>query len=85
MPKSAFTDAYGEFRAMLVSARERAGLTQAELAQRLGKPQSYISKYETNVRRLDVVEFYAVARALRLDPVELFTDLVRRLPKKVEI
>jgi transcriptional regulator with XRE-family HTH domain len=39
-------------------------LTQAEVAKRLGKPQSYVSKYETGERRLDVVEFLDVAAAV---------------------
>lgn len=43
------------------------GLTQAELSARLGKPQSFVSKYERGERRLDVVEFVEIARELSLD------------------
>lgn len=85
MPKSAFTDAYALMIESLISARERAGVTQAQLGERLNKPQPWVSKVERGVRRIDVVEFYAIARALKVDPVEMFADLVRRLPKKVEI
>lgn len=53
--------------AMLVSARDRAGLTQQQLADRLGKPQSFVAKYEGGERRLDVVEFMTIARALMFD------------------
>lgn len=52
---------------------------------RLGKPQPFVSKIERGVRRIDVVEFCAIARALKLDPVELFASVCARLPKVVEI
>ena len=52
---------------LLVAAREKAGLTQQQLADRLGKPQSFISKYEGGERRIDVVEFVAIADALQMD------------------
>jgi transcriptional regulator with XRE-family HTH domain len=63
--------AYQKFRELLVKVRKGAGITQAELAQNLNRPQSFVSKYERGERRLDVVEFGDVARALNLDPVKL--------------
>ncbi len=51
----------------LADARREAGLTQTELAHKLGKRQQYVSKYEQGERRLDVVEFIDIARSLRLD------------------
>ena len=42
-------------------------LTQVELAKRLGRPQSYVSKFERGERRLDVIEFAEVARPLDVD------------------
>jgi transcriptional regulator with XRE-family HTH domain len=85
MPKSAFTDAYGVLLKTLVAARNSAGLTQAQLSARLNKPQPFISKVERGVRRIDVIEFYAIARALGADPTTLFTTVVRRLPRSVDI
>lgn len=70
---------YAEFRALLVAAREDAGLTQTSLAARLGKPQSYVSKYERGERRLDVVETTDIARALGVDPLTIVDMLVRRI------
>src|SRR5882672_6301709 len=64
---------YGRFRALLVQARKDAGLTQQELAMRLGRPQSFVSKTERGERRLDVIEFLEVAQALNLD-VPRFLD-----------
>lgn len=85
MPRSVFTDAYAVLLDVLVDARKRAGLTQVELSERLGKPQPFISKVERGVRRIDVIEFYAIARALRLEPLTLFARLSKRLPMNVEI
>lgn len=85
MPRSVFTDAYATFLAVLIAARRRMGVTQVELGQRLGKPQTFVSKIERGVRRLDVVEFYAVAKAIGVDPVELFGEIAGRLPDQVEI
>lgn len=65
------------FRGMLVSARKNAGLTQAELAKKLNRPQSYVSKYENGERRLDVVEFLEVTEALNIDSCN-FLKLLRR-------
>lgn len=60
----------------LIAARKEAGLTQAELASRLGKLQSYVTKYEREERRIDVIEFIMIARALGLPPEKLFTEVV---------
>lgn len=75
--KTIFTPRYERFRRALEAARESAGFTQVQLADRLGKPQSYISKYERGERRLDVEEFLQVAEALEIDPAELIRDLAR--------
>ena len=49
---------------LLVQARSDAGLSQVDLAARLHRPQSYVSKFESGERRLDVVEFIEVAEAI---------------------
>lgn len=67
MAKSLHTPEYAEFRSLMARARDDKGLTQTELATTLGKPQSFVSKYEGGERRLDVIEFIAVCRALQLD------------------
>lgn len=85
MPKSVFTDAYASFLAVLIAARKDARVSQIELAARLGKTQSFVSQIERGVRRVDVIEFYALAKALRIDPSRLFTDVVGHLPERVDI
>lgn len=59
---------YGILRARLVELREAKGLTQMDIALQLGKPQSYVSKYERGERRLDIVELIAVTKVLGLIP-----------------
>ena len=78
MPKSAFSRKHEQFRRLLADARQAAGLTQVALAKRLGRPQSFVSKFERGERRLDVIEFLDVARALRVDPATIIADLERR-------
>jgi transcriptional regulator with XRE-family HTH domain len=62
---------------MLVAARKEAGLTQEQLAERLGWSQTDISKVERGVRRLDLIEFLAFGRAIGFDSREF----IRRLEK----
>jgi transcriptional regulator with XRE-family HTH domain len=70
-------DARRRFRELLVEARKRAGITQYEIAARLGRPQSFVSKYERGERRLDVLEFREVADALGIDPLRFLRRLYR--------
>lgn len=53
-------------RGMVRQARLDAGMTQVELAAALGRPQSFVSKYESGERRLDVLELRTVCVALGL-------------------
>jgi len=55
---------------LLRELRREAGLPQVEVAKRLGKPQSFVSKYESGERRLDVLELRELCRALEVDFVE---------------
>lgn len=65
----------------MVAARNSAGLTQTELADKLGRPQSYVSKYERGERRLDVIEFLVLADLLNLDIYDFITRL-SGIPRK---
>lgn len=60
------------------SARKARGITQLELAKRLGKPQSFVSKAEMGERRLDVVEFLHFMRAIEGEPHALLRDIERQ-------
>ncbi|MBX3429713.1 MAG: helix-turn-helix transcriptional regulator [Hyphomonadaceae bacterium] len=85
MPKSIFTGAHRHLVDVLTEARKEEGVTQGDLAAKVGKDQTFISLIERSQRRVDVLEFVALARAMGADPVELFEELVRRLPKRFEI
>jgi transcriptional regulator with XRE-family HTH domain len=63
---------------VLAAARERAGLSQQELADKLTKPQSFISSYERGGRRVDVLELHLIAEALGASPIELFKSISHR-------
>ena len=75
MTNSIFTDRYDRFRLSLVEARQAKDITQVELAKKLKRPQSFVSKYERGERRLDVIEFFEVARAVGIDPIALLKSL----------
>lgn len=81
MPNPLHNPNYALFRTMLVEARNREGITQVEAALKLGKPQSYVSKYERGERRLDFVEFMEVAWVLGLDVSKFLRDFRRRTGK----
>jgi transcriptional regulator with XRE-family HTH domain len=76
MQKSLKSPEYERLIALLVAVRHDAGVQQQKLAAKLGKPQSFIAKYEGGERRIDLIEFIAIARALGADPVKLFGDFV---------
>ena len=79
MTKSLHTAQYAALIRVLVEARKESGLTQQEVADRLGKPQSYIAKLEGGERRLDVVEFVALVNAMNSEPTALFAHLLGAL------
>ena len=60
---------------ILVETRQSKSLTQTEIATRLGKPQSFVSKYESGERRLDVVEFLEVCEALSVKPSSILDKI----------
>ena len=63
-------------RGRLREVREAADLTQMDLARAIGKPQSFVSKYETGERRLDVIEFAELCSALGVDATALLADVL---------
>jgi transcriptional regulator with XRE-family HTH domain len=75
MTKSIFSQEYDQLRHLLITARQQKGLTQGDVALALGKPQSFVSKYERGERRLDVVEFLQVANTLAVSPVSIIAQL----------
>lgn len=62
---------YVKLRELVVAARKSAGLSQAMVACRLGRPQSYVADVERNERRIDVIEFIALGEAIGFDCTEV--------------
>jgi transcriptional regulator with XRE-family HTH domain len=85
MPRSLFSEPYGELLRALVDARRKAGLRQTDLAERLGKPQSFVSKIERGERRLDVIELIVVARAIGVDEFRFLRSVIASVPKSARL
>ncbi|WP_093059675.1 helix-turn-helix domain-containing protein [Variovorax sp. YR634] len=66
---------YKKLRRLLAQARADAGLTQVQVAERVKRPQSFVSKYENGERQLDVIEFVAVCKAIGVPPTTLIEHL----------
>lgn len=60
---------------LIVIYRKKAGLTQVEVAERLGRYQSFVTHLESGQRRVDVVELFEIAKAYEFDPAELVRNL----------
>ena len=66
---------------VLTRVREREGLKQSEVAERLGLPASYLSKIENGTRRLDVIELIQIAEAMDVEAAELIRQVEKRLKR----
>lgn len=77
MEKSIFTTSQERMLELLRQIRHEAGLRQVDLAEKLGEPQSFISKYESGERRLDLLEVRFICQAMGIT----LTQFVERLEK----
>ena len=81
-----FSGGYSVLITTLVTMREQAGLTQRQLADRIGREQSFIGRIETRQRRIDLVEFCWWARCCDLDAEEelakVTNEILKLIPKK---
>lgn len=75
MTRSVFSDKYKLLRLLLIEERKKAGLIQADLADKLCRPHNFVSKYELGERRLDVVELIEIADAIGFDVISLIKKL----------
>jgi transcriptional regulator with XRE-family HTH domain len=81
MGKSIGTPEQKKLLVLLRQIRLNAGLRQEDLAHLLGKPQPYVSRYESGERRLDLLELRAVCVALRVK----LTDFVSEFEKSMSV
>lgn len=75
MPRSRSSPRQKCLEALIIEARKRADLSQAEVAQHLRRPQSWVSKVESGERRLDVVEFIELAEVLGIEASKILTKV----------
>jgi transcriptional regulator with XRE-family HTH domain len=61
--------------ALLIEKREAAGITQAQLAEKLGEYQSFVARLESGQRRVDVVEFLELAKILNFEAAKVLKAL----------
>ena len=73
--KSLFSPRYDEFLKLLKAAREDAGLSQRQAAEKMERTQSYVAKSETGERRVDVIELMDFLRVYEVRPEKF----IRRL------
>ncbi|MFC7053321.1 multiprotein-bridging factor 1 family protein [Hansschlegelia quercus] len=66
---------YQRLRDLVVEARKAAGLSQANVAQRLKRPQSYVADIERNERRIDVTEFIALSEAVGFNLLSVLREV----------
>ena len=77
--KNLYTERQKRFLTLLRECREKAGLRQDDVAELLKKPQSFVSKYESGERRLDVLELLDVCEAIGLTLSAFAKKLERRV------
>ena len=76
MQSSRFDPRYKKLQELLRQYRQMRKLTQLQLAEQLKRPQSFVAKYESGERRLDLVEFLQIAEVLKLDPTQFIRQLL---------
>lgn len=77
MTKSVHTKNYNRFLELLIAARKDSKATQTEIAERLNRPQSFVSKFENGERRVDVIEFLEIAQAIGFDPIVFLKRFIK--------
>lgn len=76
MKKTISSKKHREFCDLLKEARQKAGLTQFELAEKLKRPQSFVAKYESGDRRIDIIEMIEIAKHIKADPKKILEKLL---------
>ena len=62
---------------ILIDARKRAGIRQAELARRVGKTQTFVARFEAGQRRIDAIELLALCEIIGIDPLKVVRKLLK--------
>lgn len=78
MPRDLHSPRYQALRELIRAERKARGMTQGQVAEALGRPQSYVADFERRERRIDVVEYLALAEAIGFDPLTLLANVMRQ-------
>jgi transcriptional regulator with XRE-family HTH domain len=78
--KPDYSEQHDRLGKLLLSARKSQKLKQRQVADKLGRQQTFVAKYEGGKRHLDVVEFVLVAKAIGVDPRRVIARLLKRWP-----
>lgn len=81
MPRTLRSPRQKALIALLIEQRKKSGLTQAQLAKRLRRYQSFVATVESGQRRIDVIEFLDIAEAIGFDPI----DAIKKLRASVRV
>jgi transcriptional regulator with XRE-family HTH domain len=76
LKKSIYSEKQRQLSSLLKKARVKAGFTQQDLAKKIGRPQSFVAKYEGGERRLDVIELLEISKILGLPIKEVLNTIV---------
>ena len=77
MEKTLTSETHAKLVRMLIDKREAAGVTQTELASKLGEYQSFVARLESGQRRIDVVELIQLSRVLEFDAKSFIEELIQ--------
>lgn len=81
MEKTVFSAPYEGFRKKLIGLRTSAKLTQRQLAGKLGRERSFVSRVEQGERRVDILEFYWICKACGKDPRKAVLEVLDAFEK----
>ncbi len=84
MPSWVSSPVHRKIVSVLIDARKAAGLTQRQLAARIGKPPSFVAKIELRERNLSALEFIGIAVALNMAPDVLMASVCEDLPADMD-
>ena len=76
MKKSIYSEKQRRLCDLLRRSRIRAGFTQTDLSKKIGRPQSFVAKYEGGERRLDVIELLEITKIIGLPFKEVLSAII---------
>ena len=76
LARDLYSSRYDKLRERITKARKEAGLSQKELGAKIKRPPSYVTDFERAERRINVIEFIALAEAIGFDPLEILADVI---------